>query len=194
MSILSSKDITLALANGDLLIQPFRFDCVQPASYDVHLGRKFMRLAGDVTLIDMLSDNSGRFVTDFIDECLYVYPGDFILGETLECITLSDKLNAQLAGVSSVARNGMIVQTAGYVDPGWHGMLTLELTNVTKAAIKIYPGQRIGQLVFGWLESPAKLYNGKYLGAQEVQASRGHLDYGGKSPATAWAERSALRR
>jgi dCTP deaminase len=93
-----------------------------------------------------------------------------------------------------VARNGLIVQTAGYVDPGWHGMLTLELTNVTKAAIKLYPGQRIGQLVFSWLESPAKLYNGKYLGAQEVQASRGHLDYGGKSPATAWAERSALRR
>lgn len=194
MSVLSSNDITLALARGDLLIQPFKPACVQPASYDLHLGRRFMRLDSNVTVIDMLSDNSGKFVTSFIDDCLDVYPGDFILGETVECITLSGKLNAQLAGVSSVARNGLIVQTAGYVDPGWHGMLTLELTNVTKAVTRLYPGQRIGQLVFSWLETPAKLYNGKYLGAQEVQPSRGHLDYSGKSPATAWAERSALRR
>lgn len=194
MSILSSNDITLALANGDLTLQPFRFECVQPASYDVHLGRKFLVLDGNVTMLDMLSDNSGKFVTGFIDEYLDLYPGGFILGETLECITLSGKLNAQLAGVSSVARNGLIVQTAGYVDPGWHGMLTLELTNVTQAVIRLYPDQRIGQLVFSWLETPAKLYNGKYLGAQEVQASRGHLDYGGKSPATAWAEQSTLRR
>jgi dCTP deaminase len=194
MSVLSSNDIVRACASGDIALQPFKLACVQPASYDVHLGRRFMRLDRDVKIIDMLSDNSGKFVTGFIDDCLYVDPGDFVLGETVECITLSDKLNAQLAGVSSAARNGLIVQTAGYVDPGWHGMLTLELTNVTRAAILLYPGQRIGQLVFSWLETPAKLYNGKYLGAQEVQASRGYLDYGGKSPATAWAERSALRR
>jgi dCTP deaminase len=194
MSVLSGNDIVRACASDDIALQPFRLACVQPASYDVHLGRKFLVLDGNVTMLDMSSDNSGKFVTGFIDEYLELYPGGFILGETLECVTLSGKLNAQLAGVSSVARNGLIVQTAGYVDPGWHGMLTLELTNVTQAVIRLYPDQRIGQLVFSWLETPTKLYNGKYLGAQEVQASRGHLDYGGKSPATAWAERSALRR
>src|SRR5678815_2170094 len=155
MSILSSEDIIAAHSRRDLYIQPFSYDCVQPASYDVHLGRKYMWLDDSVGTIDMLSDNSGKFVTSFIDGFLCVRPGDFILGETLECITLSDKLNAQLAGVSSVARNGLIVQTAGYVDPGWHGMLTLELTNVTRAVIKLYPGQRIGQLVFGWIHTPA---------------------------------------
>jgi dCTP deaminase len=196
MTVLSSNDILLHIQSGDIRVMPYDSSNVQPASLDLHLGRAYRKLSDEnAVLLDTAKDNTHLFPMSFIDKYLDILPGQLVLGETLEVLTLSDKLNAQLAAVSSIARYGLLVHmVAGYIDPGWHGALTLEMVNVTSIPIRVYPSQRIVQAVFSLLETPGNLYNGKYKGAVEPQVSGSHLDFGGNSPAMSWLAQSAMRK
>jgi dCTP deaminase len=180
MTMLSGTGIQEALEQGDLKVEPLSTEGLQPSSVDLRLGRRYLRLKDGVTL-DAHKDNSEHFDPYFISDFLELPPGVLILAETVECVTLSDSLMANIHGRSSFGRLGVLVHiTAGLVDPGWHGILTLELMNITQGPVRLYVGDRIAQLTVQRLAGPfgrAKLgYTGKYLGADDPQVSRSYLD------------------
>src|SRR5207249_9091798 len=119
------------------------------------------------------------------DESFILHPGEFVLGSTLERVVLPDDLVARLEGKSSLGRLGLLIHsTAGYVDPGWNGYLTLELSNVANLPITLYPGMRIGQISFFRLTSPAEAPYGKagnkYQGQRGPTPSRFFEDFSGE--------------
>jgi dCTP deaminase len=123
------------------------------------------------------------------DEPFILHPGEFVLGSTLERVRIPDDLVARLEGKSSLGRLGLLIHsTAGYVDPGWDGSLTLELSNVANLPITIYAGMRIGQISFFRLTSPAQVPYGskgtksKYQGQRGPTASRFFEEFGGGTP------------
>jgi dCTP deaminase len=118
------------------------------------------------------------------DEPFILHPGEFVLGQTLEWVELPDDLVARLEGKSSLGRLGLLIHsTAGYVDPGWKGTLTLELSNVANLPIALYYGMRIGQISFFRMSSPverpygSKELGSKYQGQSEPTASAFHADF-----------------
>jgi dCTP deaminase len=116
------------------------------------------------------------------DEAFILHPGEFVLGSTLERVAIPDDLVARLEGKSSLGRLGLLIHsTAGYVDPGWDGYLTLELSNVANLPITIYPGMKIGQISFFRLTTPADTPYGsagnKYQGQRGPTASRIHEEF-----------------
>jgi dCTP deaminase len=115
------------------------------------------------------------------DEPFILHPGEFVLGSTLERVAVPEDLVARLEGKSSLGRLGLLIHsTAGYVDPGWDGTITLELSNVARLPIAIYLGMRIGQLSFLRLTTPVDApYRGKYQGQRGPTASRAHQDFPG---------------
>jgi len=157
--VLSDRDIRGAIAEGRILIEPFDERCLQPASVDVHLDAQFRvfrssrhayidlaRGVDDITELVTVSD--GPFI---------LHPGEFALGSTLERLRLGDDIVSRVEGKSSLGRLGLLIHsTAGFVDPGWDGHLTLELSNVNTIPITLYPRMRIGQLSFFPLSSPAQ--------------------------------------
>jgi dCTP deaminase len=180
MTMLSGTGIQEALEQGDLKIEPLSTEGLQPSSVDLRLGRRYLKLKDGVTL-DAHKDNSEHFDPYFISDFLELSPGVLILGETMECVTLSETLVANIHGRSSFGRLGVLVHvTAGLVDPGWHGILTLELMNITQGPVRLYVGDRIAQLTVQRLAGPSggvrMVYNGKYNGADDPQASRSYLD------------------
>jgi dCTP deaminase len=196
MTMLSGTGIQEALEQGDLKIEPLSPEGIQPASVDLRLGRRYLRLKDGVTL-DAHKDNSEFFDPYFISDFLELPPGVLVLGETMECITLSDALMAHLSGRSSYGRLGVFVHiTAGVIDPEWHGYLTLELWNATQGPVRLYVGDRIAQLTFHRLAGPPgrdrMVYRGKYNGADEPQVSRSYLD--GPFSVQKVAELNAFRR
>jgi dCTP deaminase len=181
VSVLSDRDIEAALAAGRIGIEPCDAADVQPSSVDLHLDRSFrvfrnsrypyidVRVA-QPDLTELLS------VAD--DEPFVLHPGEFVLGQTLEWVELPDDLVARLEGKSSLGRLGLLIHsTAGYVDPGWKGKLTLELSNVANLPIALYAGMKIGQISFLEMSSPvARPYGSpglgsKYQGQSEPTAS-----------------------
>jgi len=147
MSVLSDHDIAVALAGGRVRVDPYDRD-LQPSSIDLHLDRSFRvfrnnairssMFARPADLTELLS------ITD--DEPFVLHPGEFVLGQTLEWVELPDDLVARLEGKSSLGRLGLLIHsTAGYVDPGWKGKLTLELSNVATLPIALYSGMKIGR-------------------------------------------------
>ena len=113
------------------------------------------------------------------DQPFILHPGEFVLGTTLERIGIPNDLVARLEGKSSLGRLGLLIHsTAGYIDPGWFGDITLELSNVSRLPITIYAGMRIGQLSFQQLTTPVdNPYSGKYQGQEGPTASRAHQDF-----------------
>lgn len=137
--MLSDKNISEALSTGLLKIDPFP-DLIQPASVDIHLSDSFCVNGSPVT-----SGNS-----------FWMFPGDFILGSTIESVTLPTELSARFEGKSSLGRKGLLTHvSAGFIDPGFSGQITLEMVNLSNEAIVLYPGMPIGQLCFFRLESPS---------------------------------------
>jgi len=170
--ILSDCDIVDAMNHGELDIAPFRSEQLQAASYDITLGPDFLipsatgAIYGEqLTTRKHTIDASLGYILD---------PGQFLLGETVERVRLGFGIGAQVMGRSSWSRRGRAITiTAGWVDPGWNGILTLELHNCGPAPILLVPGVAIGQLVFmACLNDTTRPYRGRYAGAGGVEASK----------------------
>jgi dCTP deaminase len=185
--VLSDHSITEALATGRLVVDPIAEDGVQPASLDIRLDRHFRVFRNHreayIDIREPAEDlTEGETIED--DEPFVLHPGEFVLGSTLERVQLADDLVARVEGKSSLGRLGLLVHaTAGYVDPGWNGHLTLELSNVSTLPIRLYYGMKIGQLSFQNLTTPADRPYGhpglksRYQGQTMPTASRIYRDY-----------------
>jgi dCTP deaminase len=159
-AVLSDATIRELHDAGSIVITPWDDAMVQPASYDVRLGNSFRVFHNHrVTAIDLKDPpanlTEGVEITD--DETFVIHPGEFVLGRTLERVGLANDLVARIEGKSSIGRLGLIVHaTAGFVDPGFEGTLTLEITNLTRVPIVLYPNLPIAQLSFMRLDKPAE--------------------------------------
>ena len=190
--VLSDRTIKEEIARGRLIIEPLERACIQPASIDVRLDRKLLvfRNWRPPFYIDVKKDLEGLTeIVEIEDEKpFFLPPGEFVLASTLEDITLPDDIVGRLEGKSSLGRIGLLIHsTAGYVDPGWRGHLTLELSNVAKLPITLYYGMKIGQISFLRLTTAAeRLYGDKSLGSKyqgqtDPTASRFYQDFERKS-------------
>ena len=187
MSVLSDRDIRAELEAGRIKIDPYDPADLQPSSVDLHLDRSFRVFRNNrYAYIDVRAPQPD--LTEMLkvadDEPFILHPGEFVLGQILEWVELPDDLVARLDGKSSLGRIGLLIHsTAGYVDPGWKGNLTLELSNVANLPIALYFGMRIGQISFFSMTSPvdrpygSKGLGSKYQGQSEPTASAFHEDF-----------------
>ena len=158
--VLSDRTIRRLLGEGRIGIEPYEEELLQPSSVDVRVDRLFRVFRNSrYPFIDVKQEMEG--LTELVevepDEAFILHPGEFVLGSTLERITLPDDLVARLEGKSSLGRLGLLIHsTAGFIDPGWDGHVTLELSNVANLPITIYYGMKIGQLSFVQLSEPAE--------------------------------------
>jgi dCTP deaminase len=169
-SVLSDATILELVETGRIRIDPWDANLVQPASVDLRLGDSFRVFHNHrASAIDLREPPSGltEEVTIQAHESFVIHPGEFCLGRTLEWVELPDDIVARIEGKSSIGRLGLIVHaTAGFCDPGWKGTLTLELNNLTRVPIKLYPGLPIAQLSFMALDRPAlRPYGSPELGS-----------------------------
>jgi len=180
--LLSDRDIRKELTEGRVVLDPLDDAMVQPSSVDVRLDR-FFRLFDNhkYAVIDPAQDQPDltRLVEVDGDDAFVLHPGEFVLGSTFETVTLPDDVAARLEGKSSLGRLGLLTHsTAGFIDPGFSGHVTLELSNVATLPIKLWPGMKIGQLCFFRLSSPAEhpygsdRYGSRYQGQRGPTASR----------------------
>jgi dCTP deaminase len=187
MSVLSDRDIRAELEAGRIKIDPYDPADLQPSSVDLHLDRSFRVFRNNrYAYIDVRAPQPD--LTEMLrigdDEPFILHPGEFVLGQILEWVELPDDLVSRLEGKSSLGRLGLLIHsTAGYVDPGWKGNLTLELSNVANLPIALYFGMRIGQISFFRMSSPverpygSKGLGSKYQGQSEPTASAFHEDF-----------------
>jgi dCTP deaminase len=159
-SVLSDGTIRRLVGEGRIVVDPWNAERVQPASVDLTLGNSFRVFHNHrVAAIDLSEPptNLTEEVTRADGEPFVIHPGEFVLGVTLEYVELPDDIVARIEGKSSLGRLGLIVHaTAGFVDPGFKGTLTLEITNLTRVPIKLYAGLPIAQLSFMALDAPAE--------------------------------------
>ncbi len=185
--LLSDRDIRAEFAAGRLGLEPFEDNLVQPSSIDVRLDRMF-RVFNNTryTHIDpaQRQDELTSLVEPAEGEPFVLHPGEFVLGSTLEVCTLPDDLAGRLEGKSSLGRLGLLTHsTAGFIDPGFSGHITLELSNVANLPITLWPGMKIGQLCLFRLTSPAENPYGsagagsKYQGQRGPTPSRAYLNF-----------------
>ncbi|MDH6580387.1 dCTP deaminase [Kitasatospora sp. MAP5-34] len=185
--LLSDKDIRTEIDKGRVVIDPFDPSMVQPSSIDVRLDRFFRVFENHkYPFIDPSEDQPEltRLVEPEGDEAFILHPGEFVLASTYEVISLPDDVASRLEGKSSLGRLGLLTHsTAGFIDPGFSGHVTLELSNVATLPIKLYPGMKIGQLCLFRLSSPSEhpygseRYGSRYQGQRGPTASRSHLNF-----------------
>ncbi len=175
--LLSDRDIRAELAAERVALEPFDESMIQPSSIDVRLDRFFRTFENHrYPHIDPAEDQPDltRMVEPFGDEPFILHPGEFVLGSTYEVVTLPDDVAARLEGKSSLGRLGLLTHsTAGFIDPGFSGHVTLELANVANLPIKLWPGMKIGQLCFFRLSSPAEHPYGSEKYGSRYQGQRG---------------------
>ena len=169
--VLSDTTIRRFLADGRIGIDPYDSDLLQPSSVDVRVDRYFRPFRNSRTpYIDVKQEQEELTeLVEIDDETPFIlHPGEFVLGSTLEHITLGDDLASRLEGKSSLGRLGLLIHsTAGFIDPGWDGHVTLELSNVANLPITIYHGMKIGQLSFMQLtEAAERPYGSGGLGSK----------------------------
>jgi dCTP deaminase len=166
-SVLSDGTIRRLAEEGRIVIDPWNPDLVQPASVDLTLGDSFRVFHNHRTSAIDLRDPPTNLTEEVTGEMFVIHPGEFVLGVTREYVELPDDIVARIEGKSSLGRLGLIVHaTAGFVDPGFKGTLTLEITNLTRVPIKLYPGLLIAQLSFMTLDAPAERpYGSEALGS-----------------------------
>ena len=185
--LLSDSDIRSYVASGRVRLKPWDPEMVQPSSVDIHLDR-FFRLFDNhkYPVVDPAADQPEltRLIEVSADGEFVLHPGEFVLGATYERVTLADGVAARLEGKSSLGRLGLLTHsTAGFIDPGFSGHVTLELSNTATLPIKLYPGMKVGQLCFFQLSSPAERPYGagamgsRYQGQRGPTASRSHLNF-----------------
>jgi dCTP deaminase len=179
--VLSDATIARLLAEGRMEIDPYDDALLQPSSVDVRVDRLFRVFHNNrYPFIDVKVEQAE--LTELVevdDRAFILHPGEFVLGSTLERIRLPEDVVARLDGKSSLGRLGLLIHsTAGFIDPGWDGHVTLELSNVANLPITIYPGMKIGQISFMQMTEPARTPYGapeigsKYKGQEGPTASR----------------------
>lgn len=185
--LLSDRDICAQVEAGQIALDPWDPAMVQPSSVDVHLDR-FFRLFDNhrYSVIDPAADQSDltRLIEVDPDKPFVLHPGEFVLGSTFELVSLGDCVAARLEGKSSLGRLGLLTHsTAGFIDPGFTGHITLELSNTATMPILLWPGMKVGQLCFFQLTSAALAPYGqgaqgsRYQGQRGPTASRSHLNF-----------------
>lgn len=173
--ILSDRTISEMLKDKTLVIEPAEAGQIQPASVDIRLGNTFSVV--DDTPSGIITMNSQIAYKTITADRYLLLPGQFVLATTMEYIELPDDLTAFVEGRSSLGRMGLFIQNAGWVDPGFHGEITLELFNANRCAIELQSGRRVGQLVFAKMDAAAQNpYRGKYQGQKGATGSRVFLD------------------
>jgi dCTP deaminase len=185
--LLSDRDILAEIEAGRLGLDPFDRDMIQPSSIDVRLDRffrvfenhRYPHIDPSVEQPDLT-----RMVEPDGNEPFILHPGEFVLASTYEVVTLPDDLASRLEGKSSLGRLGLLTHsTAGFIDPGFSGHVTLELSNVATLPIKLWPGMKIGQLCVFRLSSPAEhpygseKYGSRYQGQRGPTPSRSFRDF-----------------
>ena len=183
--ILSDRSIREEIEAGRIEIDPFDESCVQPSSVDLHVDAAFRVFHNALhPYIDVREqmDDLTELVELEDDRPFILHPGEFVLGSTTERVKLPNDLVARLEGKSSLGRLGLLIHsTAGYVDPGWDGYLTLERSNVANLPITIYPGMKIGQISFFRLTTEAEVPYGsagsKYQGQRGPTASKFYEEF-----------------
>lgn len=185
--LLSDRDIRAEVAAGRVSIDPFTEQMVQPSSVDVRLDKYFRVFENHrYPHIDPAEEQPDltRLVEAEADEPFILHPGEFVLASTLEVVGLPDDVAGRLEGKSSLGRLGLLTHsTAGFIDPGFSGHVTLELSNVATLPIKLWPGMKIGQLCLFRLSSPAEhpygsqQYGSRYQGQRGPTPSRSHLNF-----------------
>ena len=185
--VLSDRDIRAEIDAGRIVIDPYVPEAVQPSSIDLHLDRRFRVFKNSrYPYIDVREEQPE--LTELVeiggDEPFILHPGEFVLGSTLERVALPNDVVARLDGKSSLGRLGLLIHsTAGFVDPGWDGNLTLELSNVANLPITLYDGMKIGQISFQRMSSPVEMAYGdsrlgsRYRGQRDPTASLYHRDF-----------------
>ena len=150
--ILSDRSIKEELQKGNIEIEPFKPECVQPSSVDVHLANKFLIFNKVQHAVINVREKQSDLMTLVIvkdDEPFILHPGEFVLGSTVERVKMPNHISGRIEGKSSLGRLGLLIHsTAGYIDPGWDGNLTLELSNVSPLPIKLFASMKIGQISF----------------------------------------------
>lgn len=185
--LLSDRDLNKQIESGRVRIDPFDPSLVQPSSIDVRLDRyfrvfenhKYPHIDPSVEQPDLT-----RLVETDGEEAFILHPGEFVLASTYEVVTLPDDVASRLEGKSSLGRLGLLTHsTAGFIDPGFSGHVTLELSNVATLPIKLYPGMKIGQLCMFQLTSPSErpygsaAYGSRYQGQRGPTPSRSHQNF-----------------
>jgi dCTP deaminase len=175
--LLSDRDIRAQIDAGRVSLEPFDPDMVQPSSIDVRIDRYFRVFENHrYPHIDPAVEQAEltRLVEPDGDEPFILHPGEFVLGSTYEVVSLPDDVSARLEGKSSLGRLGLLTHsTAGFIDAGFSGHVTLELSNVATLPIKLWPGMKIGQLCFFKLSSPAEAPYGSGAQGSRYQDQRG---------------------
>lgn len=185
--LISDQDIRGELEQGRITLEPYDPQMVQPASIDVRLDR-FFRLFDNhkYPYIDPSQNQSEltRLVEVAAGDPFILHPGEFVLGATYEQVTLPEDIAARLEGKSSLGRLGLLTHsTAGFIDPGFSGQVTLELSNMATLPIMLWPGSKVGQLCFFRLTSPSENPYGtgknlnRYQGQRGPTASRSYLSF-----------------
>jgi dCTP deaminase len=185
--LLSDRDIRLEIDAGRIGLDPWEPGMVQPSSVDVRLDRSFRLFDNHkYPFIDPAEDQPEltRLISVDPGEPFILHPGEFALGSTFERISLPDDIAARLEGKSSLGRLGLLTHsTAGFIDPGFTGHVTLELSNVATLPIKLWPGMKIGQVCYFRLTSPAEnpygsgTYGNRYQGQRGPTASRSFQNF-----------------
>lgn len=178
VSLLSDRDIVAQIEAGRISLDPYDPVLVQPASVDVCLDRSFRLFDNHkYSFIDPAVEQPEltRLVEVEADNPFILHPGEFVLASTAEVVTLPTDIAARLEGKSSLGRLGLLTHsTAGFIDPGFSGHVTLELSNMATLPIKLWPGMKIGQLCFFNLSSPTKNpYGSNPATANRYQGQRG---------------------
>jgi dCTP deaminase len=175
--ILSDRTIREEIKAGRIEIEPFDDTAVQASSVDVHvdnLFRVFHNARYPFIDVKQPMEDLTELVTVTGEEAFILHPGEFVLGSTRERVKLPDDIAARLEGKSSLGRLGLLTHsTAGFVDAGFEGHLTLELSNVANLPITIYPGMKIGQIAFLRLTTPADMPYGSKAAGSKYQGQRG---------------------
>ena len=175
--ILSDRTIREELAAGRIIIDPLDASCIQPSSVDLHIDRYFRVFRNHTTRVIDVKENQ-EDLTELVEigdeACFILHPGEFVLGATAERVGVPDDLVARIEGKSSLGRLGLVIHsTAGFVDPGFVGHITLELSNMATLPITLYPGMKIGQISFLRMTTAADNPYGSAALGSKYQGQRG---------------------
>jgi dCTP deaminase len=185
--LLSDRDIKSEIDKGRVVLEPYDLNMIQPSSVDVRLDRLFRTFENHKYAHIDPAENQPELTREVAvegNDPFILHPGEFVLGSTYEVISLPDDIAGRLEGKSSLGRLGLLTHsTAGFIDPGFSGHVTLELSNVATLPIKLWPGMKIGQLALFRLSSPAEhpygsaVYGSRYQGQRGPTPSKAYLNF-----------------